>query len=531
MRNRYVYWIVLLILFIGAIWLRTYKFSTYTFFWGDQARDLLVADRMIRDHVIPLVGPQLTVQGWHSPPTYYYLLTLFLLIGKTPQGTASFFVVLDLITLALIVMLANSLVDRRMGLIVGALYAVSYTMISHARHMWQPYPMQVFLVTSLLLLQKGLTHKRTILVLLSALFYAIATSIYPAPILLLPFMTVHLYRYFSGTKHMSVQTAIVATASMLLGCGILIGLPQLLYEANHGFPMVSAMTSSVGLATGTTVFHNLWQNSLGIFLSIASLSWAYDHIRHISVYIVIILFCAASFCMWYRSQRKADVYRKSFSFLNLPSLFVGFMLLLLFRDMYTYAQPYHRLFGFLPFFFLFFGLLIHYTFSYQSTLYRGIVIGLFLFYLFVNSMTIYDSLIRPNTSAQSSHIQMAQRIAAHIMTAAKERGIPQQEYSVVSFPPDDYWTSFVIPVQYFLHVRYQRPVVFGSDGNSIETEQPNRAVVFLVCANEEMKRLRADCFQEFSALMSPQYAYLSEQTFSSTTAVFTFVRRSEEVVQ
>lgn len=76
--------LIFVLIFSLAIFLRLYRFSELTWFFGDQAIDLLVARRALDHGVWPIVGPYLSVEKSSVPPASYWVLIAYLWISKTP---------------------------------------------------------------------------------------------------------------------------------------------------------------------------------------------------------------------------------------------------------------------------------------------------------------------------------------------------------------------------------------------------------------------------------------------------------------
>lgn len=192
--------VLLVILF--ALFIRLFRFPELSWFFGDQGIDFMVAQRALKEGVWPMVGPYLGVPNFFVPPTYYWLLTAFLWIGKTPEMVTISFVAMDLVTLIILYRLVRLLVDKETGLIAAGLFAMSAVMVDHGRNMWQPHPVQLFLMASLYALSLALVrrNKQGLWLIAAWGLYSVALSIYPSPIVLLPFFLYHTWQLVKHVK-------------------------------------------------------------------------------------------------------------------------------------------------------------------------------------------------------------------------------------------------------------------------------------------------------------------------------------------
>jgi 4-amino-4-deoxy-L-arabinose transferase-like glycosyltransferase len=130
--NRVVYYkhltaIILTILVLVGGYLRLDNAIKFTNFYGDSARDLLVARH------IASYGEKITVghsasgfgQIFYYPPYYYYLLALLYKIVPTAEFFVIFFAVLDTISILLVFLIGKEIIDQRTGLISAVFYSLS----------------------------------------------------------------------------------------------------------------------------------------------------------------------------------------------------------------------------------------------------------------------------------------------------------------------------------------------------------------------------------------------------------------------
>lgn len=517
--------LIFVLIFFLALFFRLYRFSDLTWFWGDQAIDLMVARRALVDGVWPLVGPYLSVEKFSVPPTYYWLLTFFLWIGKTPESAAFFFVMLDVVTMVLLYRLARALTDHWGGLITLLLYAASFVGVQHARSMWQPHPVQAFLVGALYLLHRAWIAKRALSLWGCVVLYALAASMYPSPVLLFPFFFVHALRWHRVTGSTSWIRAIARSAVMVGIVFFVVWFPQLVYEWRNSFPTYHAIrSSSFGFPSTGIALEDLSMNVFGLFLSFSALA-----VVHRLNYVLYVLAFIAGFGivllpLVFRTKSVKPMYREALSFFQLPWLGVGFFGIVFFRAMFNYDWSWHRLHAFLPFVMLLFGMTIRYAFSLRRLWYIGIVSTLFALYLFGNGLTFFWWFARSSDVAQMAH---AREIAVYINGSAQVYQLANSDFSFLSYVPEDYWNYTATTELFFLGELRGYPVRFTKTGNDIDRafNDPPQPYVFLACKEFwQIEDIYGMCLRKFFERF-PNYTVTAQKLFPLNTVVFTLKKR------
>src|SRR3989338_3328215 len=146
--------ILLLLIIVLAASLRLYRFEETISLEKDQAAAYLLADRIINDGHLLLVGPLTSI--WQInllSPTYYYLIAgLYYLFGNELTVSAVF-AAGGILTVYLIYLLAEELWGKRPALLTAFFYSLSLTMTQYSRNIWEVHLVPLFVILALYLVQ------------------------------------------------------------------------------------------------------------------------------------------------------------------------------------------------------------------------------------------------------------------------------------------------------------------------------------------------------------------------------------------
>lgn len=500
-----------LIIFL-AMFVRLFRFPELSWFFGDQGIDLMVAQRALKDEVWPMVGPYLGIPNFFVPPTYYWLLVAFLWIGKTPETVTLFFVGMDLVTLVLFYRLASLFVDKKTGVIAGVLYAISVTTANQGRSMWQPHPVQLFLVASLFFLA------RSRLVAAWSL-YGIALSIYPSPIALLPFFLYHTWRWVKRVK-----TVCLAALGFMLPFA-----PLVLFEARSGYPTYASFFSgSFGIMPWWDMLGQFALNLFGIVSEVSS-PWSFHPRISVLIVPVVALLFGAGFVLARARFGRDPRLGRTFSFLSPFWLFVGFASLLFYREM---NAAWHRLWGFVPFAFLALAIVLRVGLRWRSVTYRAIIVSLAGLYFLGNGLTFWEQ-AGTRVERYDNPIGRSRRVAVAIDASARAKGMRDADFSAVAYTPTDVWSYAVTPELYFLREIRDYPVPFTRAGNDLDRAvwgNDNRPYIYLLCKEyTRAEDVEKTCLGTFAA-RNPPYVLEERLLFDGDTTAFLFRRADISVL-
>lgn len=133
--------IILVILFLGAFFVRTYRTDALLRFYFDQGRDALVIHEMIHTPKPVLVGPTTGLAGILRGPFFYYLLLPGYLIGQgSPVVAAIWLQIINIVGLYFIYLSAKALFSPTAGLVAVFLFGFSNHLVSLSRWLSNPSP-------------------------------------------------------------------------------------------------------------------------------------------------------------------------------------------------------------------------------------------------------------------------------------------------------------------------------------------------------------------------------------------------------
>jgi 4-amino-4-deoxy-L-arabinose transferase-like glycosyltransferase len=106
---------------------------------ADQGTEMLVLLDLVRDHVVPLLGPSTSIGGFHHGVLYYWLLAPAALVSDAdPVAIAAEIALLGAAAVLPVWWMARSVAGRWAGLAAGLLWAVSATSIAGSTAIWNP---------------------------------------------------------------------------------------------------------------------------------------------------------------------------------------------------------------------------------------------------------------------------------------------------------------------------------------------------------------------------------------------------------
>jgi|GEM_PF-722722 len=359
-------WLPILLVVGIALFLRLYRLPETVMFDDDQGMDMVIVWHMEHADHGPLIGPFLSLPDVYTPPTYYYITWLFYHFTHTVTGVVYGYAVLNILTLLFLMKLAYDMAGRRTAIIAGSLFTVSLLMVKHGRLFWQPYPIQFFLALYLLGLWHAFGKKNLLLLWISTLWFQFALSVYPSPIMLLPFVIYQLIRWYrSIAKQSGMVSVLYAAVTFFLTFGVAFA-PQIIFELTHSFPTIHTLLST---DTGQlfSITHPLITIGLNIF-NVYSGFISTNRLPHMWTYVItgtyIVVFIILSYC-----NRPA----KHISVFFAPLALIAGLGFLVF---YPYDITQHRMWTYLPFLFLYSAIIFSQTL--HKSLIHKIIAGLLM---------------------------------------------------------------------------------------------------------------------------------------------------------
>lgn len=337
------HWLPILLIISIALFLRLYRLPETIMFYDDQGMDMIIVWHMEHAGHRPLIGPFLSLSNVHTPPTYYYITWFFYHFTHSVTGVVYGYAIVNMLTLLLLMKLVNDMDGRRAAIIAGGLFAVSFLMIQHSRQFWQPYPIQLFLTLYLLGLWHAFEKKSMLLLWISTLCFQFALSIYPSPMMLLPFVIYQLVRWYmiiAKQSHVIAVWYTVITFALTFSAAFA---PQIIFELTNRFPSVHALltTDITEISSVTHALTTISLNILSMFTGFISTNRLFHTWAYAVTSVYIFMLCVLSYCTNPSKHIKA-------LFEPLP-LIAG----LVFLVFYTHDIHQHRMWTYLPFLFLY----------------------------------------------------------------------------------------------------------------------------------------------------------------------------------
>lgn len=406
-----------------AIIVRLYRITETIRFRGDQGMDLIVIWHMEHMGHLPLVGPFLSLKDFYTPPTYYYLTWFLYHLTQSVSGIVIGYFFMNIISLILLMKLAWNMGGKRLAFIVGGLFAISLIMVDHSRQFWQPFPMQLFMIISLLCLWHAFQRKNLTALWISTTSYMIALSVYPSPVLLLPYIGYQVTRWYKHNSKQSLLQSLFFSGITLAITFVVVYTPQIIFEISQGFPslkLTGSLPSSINLHT---IITGISENMFYIFSAYFATHIYFPNEAFYIVTFIAILFTAM--IKWHTFSKTTR------AFLAPEMLAIGLIFLLLYRqDVHD-----HRMWAYLPFMFLITGMSIQ-----QALNAKGLQKTLAIIILFTYSVLNLSGLSLYINGQIIDETAEAISIARYIKQSMNSRGLTQYNtgfFQKIPLDPDN----------------------------------------------------------------------------------------------
>lgn len=523
-RFAFVFAIALLFL-VGAFW-RTYRLEQTVMFEIDQGMDAVFARAIVHDGHRPLVGPFLSVPRFYSPPTYYYILAAFLAVGGSIERATWGFVVLNLIAMAAVGYAAYRLAGRSTCLFALGLFAVSVTMVGYSRAAWQPHPTIPMLSIALVAAIEAERTRRVAWSVTSLFLVALAASVYPLALLLLPFFLWRQFVFFIRQEG-SIAYAAASTIAVAAVSFFVTFLPQLKFEVAHGFPTFGAVFGS-GFFSASRPPAVVAATIPSTFRLIGSvlLATPQDGGRPISpsasmfaaAFIVLMVWTFAVL------RRKGDVEReillRAYAFLSPVLVFSGIVVFIYYQEP-NYA---YRLGVFVPFAIMLMAMFARTALSYGSVFYRGAVALFIAFYTVLNVSTTMPFV----RGEWYRSLPVKNAVVDRVLKELAARGRSVGDMTVIAIQPSAIpYNYHVFPYLYLFRERAGLSVPIKEEGNDVywrEDYHPTKPVVTVICEFFQTAALaEQQCARHFNAV-NPAYEQVARFVTNGNIFVYLFER-------
>lgn len=147
------FFLLFIVIFLWGIGLRAVEVLSGNYIFNfDAGRDLLVAQKIVVDHKLTLIGAEIGsgsagINGIFQGPGYYYLLAIaYWLFGGDPYGALLLMFVCGVLSLYLVYWSIRRIFDEKTALLSLFLIGASPLLASQSRFIWSPHPGTVLLV-------------------------------------------------------------------------------------------------------------------------------------------------------------------------------------------------------------------------------------------------------------------------------------------------------------------------------------------------------------------------------------------------
>ena len=166
-----------------AALLRLPDLATRATWDADQGHDMLVLRALVRDGVVPLLGPPTSLGDVHHGALYYYLLApaAALTGGDSPLAVAFLIALAGIAAVAVTWWLARSIAGPVAGLVAGLAMAVSPAAIDESTFIWNPNLIALSSAIALAAAWHGWTTRRPAWWLLAAVGTAVTMQSHVLP--------------------------------------------------------------------------------------------------------------------------------------------------------------------------------------------------------------------------------------------------------------------------------------------------------------------------------------------------------------
>ena len=240
-----------------------FRFYQYEDRWGlayDQAQFAILARYSVETFQLPLLGP------FSSGGEWYWLVMLGTIIYPFSLiAPWVFLTFLTTVSVLLMIILGKEMVDKKFGLMVGLIMAVSTAQVAQSTNLTNQTPIIIFSTLSVIAALRYLQQKKLRYVFFQSLCIGVASAIHIQAVALAPFI---LFTFILGRVPLKIGI-------MLVFIGLFIPwIPVLIADSQNNFYNTLSMAtyfSSDQAKVSYEVLGRRWLTFLGYFIP---LSWA-----------------------------------------------------------------------------------------------------------------------------------------------------------------------------------------------------------------------------------------------------------------
>ncbi|HKB27768.1 MAG TPA: glycosyltransferase family 39 protein, partial [Candidatus Limnocylindrales bacterium] len=234
--------LALLALLALAAALRFPNLATRGTWDADQGHDMLTLRSLVRDGVVPLLGPPTSIGDVHHGALYYYLLApaAALTGGDSPLAVVALIALAGVAAVGVTWWLAGSIAGPIAGLVAGLAMAISPAAVDESTFIWNPNLIALSSAIALAGAWRAWTSRRARWWVLAAVGTAITMQCHVLGVTLLPVVGALLVADVRRRASPSERTAVIRAGSAGLAIIALSFLPLVIHELTTNFSEVQA---------------------------------------------------------------------------------------------------------------------------------------------------------------------------------------------------------------------------------------------------------------------------------------------------
>ncbi len=312
MKTKILFIILLLLSFI----IRFVNFERLQY--GNDANvPYLVAHHIIKYHEFPLAIFNSMFYELKSSPTYFYLITLFVIINDHPLFLNLANLFLQLFTLCVIYLFAQKAFGPITALFASALFSFSTINLNQSLFIWGPFVMQSFVNLSYLLLLLAFIKRSFNLILVGITFFIFAGALHNSAFSLFPIyllLCVYILKKLKAKVHNYYLLFLTVIFSFTL-----LFLPVLIYWYNNSLKISEILNRGVDITS-----HDFLQNlnyTSAIFID----NFFFISNKNLFSSNMLILVVTIFAILFYFLIKRDSVVRKNYSFIILTAILCQFL--------------------------------------------------------------------------------------------------------------------------------------------------------------------------------------------------------------
>ncbi|MEK7616949.1 MAG: glycosyltransferase [Patescibacteria group bacterium] len=249
----------LFLLLIGvlvlAAFFRLYRIDEYMLFLGDEGRDVLIVQDMVKGKNFPAIGPPSSVGNIYLGPLYYYMMFIpMVLTNLNPVSASVMNALIGVTCVFLIYYFGKVWFGRMSGLIASFFYAISPVTINYSNFSWNPNPTPFFALLAVLGFYKAHSTGNSRWLILTGASAAAALQMHYLALILLPILGIFwIFEFITKKGRYFWQGTVGAVVVFLVVMS-----PLLMFDLKHNFLNYRAIREF--FTTSNAVSGNIFEN-------------------------------------------------------------------------------------------------------------------------------------------------------------------------------------------------------------------------------------------------------------------------------